>query len=262
MKADHRKPFHLRPVQDLLPPDYEKRISFCRWVLDSERHSPGFVQNILWTDEAIFTRDGVVNYHNLHIWAHENPHEIRRGKFQQRFSVNVWIGLLGGTICGPHFLPARLNAESFLFFLNNELGDLLDDVPLQARNHSWIQMDGAPPHYGRQIREWLNHNYEDRWIGRLPPLQQHALLVPGVGPTPWPPRSPDLNPLDYWLWGHLKAKVYEVVITTREQLTHRIIDAANELKQEHNLVSRAVQSTIKRCTKCIEVNGQHFEQFL
>ena len=28
------------------------------------------------------------------------------------------------------------------------------------------------------------------------------------GPVPWPARSPDLNPLDFWLWGHLKAMVY------------------------------------------------------
>ncbi|GFW01025.1 uncharacterized protein TNCV_1762631 [Trichonephila clavipes] len=25
---------------------------------------------------------------------------------------------------------------------------------------------------------------------------------------PWPPRSPDLTPADFWLWGYLKSRVY------------------------------------------------------
>jgi hypothetical protein len=28
------------------------------------------------------------------------------------------------------------------------------------------------------------------------------------GPTPWPPRSPDITPLDFFLWGYVKDKVY------------------------------------------------------
>ena len=29
------------------------------------------------------------------------------------------------------------------------------------------------------------------------------------GDTVWPPRLPDLTPCDFFLWGYLKAKVYE-----------------------------------------------------
>ena len=27
------------------------------------------------------------------------------------------------------------------------------------------------------------------------------------GPLEWPARSPDLTPMDFWLWGYLKEKV-------------------------------------------------------
>ena len=30
-----------------------------------------------------------------------------------------------------------------------------------------------------------------------------------VNKSQWPPKSPDLNPLDYWFWNALKEKVYE-----------------------------------------------------
>ena len=28
----------------------------------------------------------------------------------------------------------------------------------------------------------------------------------------WPPRSPDLTPMDFFLWGYLKAKVYNIPV--------------------------------------------------
>jgi len=30
---------------------------------------------ILFSDEASFTRDGVNNLRNVHMWSHDNPHE-------------------------------------------------------------------------------------------------------------------------------------------------------------------------------------------
>jgi len=48
---------------------------------------------------------------------------------------------------------------------------------------SWIifQQDGAPPHCGSDVRRFLDATFPNRWIGR-------------DGPTPWPPRSPDITP--------------------------------------------------------------------
>ena len=59
----------------------------------------------------------------------------------------------------------------------------------------WIifQQDGAPPHWGSHVRRFLDATFPNRWTGR-------------DGPTPWPPRSPDITPLDFFLWGYVKAK--------------------------------------------------------
>ena len=51
----------------------------------------------------------------------------------------------------------------------------------------YFQHDGAPPHYSRLVREYLRVSFPNRWLGRL-------------GPVAWPPRSPDLTPLDYYIW--------------------------------------------------------------
>ncbi|KAJ8913311.1 hypothetical protein NQ315_010979 [Exocentrus adspersus] len=72
--------------------------------------------------------------------------------------------------------------------------------------------------------------------------------------------SPDLNPLDFYVWGYLKDKVYAIPVLTRDDLVQRIQEACNEMRQNPNQVSDAVNSLIRRCHKCIEVGGQHFEQ--
>jgi hypothetical protein len=45
------------------------------------------------------------------------------------------------------------------------------------------------------------------------------------GATAWSPRSPDFNPLDFYLWGHLKSLVYAVPVDNEEALHHRIMNA-------------------------------------
>jgi len=62
----------------------------------------------------------------------------------------------------------------------------------------WIifQHDGAPPHWGSDVRHFLDATFSNRWFGR-------------DGPTPWPPRSPDITPpLTYFYGDMLRTKCF------------------------------------------------------
>lgn len=183
-------PFHIQRVQALLPEDYPKRVQFCREMLRRSRENPQYFNSILWTDEANFRRTGVFNIHNMHYWAVENPRIIRDHHFQHQFGVNLWAGIMNGAIIGPFELPARLRGPDYLNFLQNDLPNLLENVPLAIRAHMWFQHDGAPAHSTRVVRQFLDATFPERWIGRGGTIQ-------------WPPRSPDLNPLDFFLMGVL-----------------------------------------------------------
>ncbi|GFW87793.1 DUF4817 domain-containing protein [Trichonephila clavipes] len=105
-----------------------------------------FPDEVLFSDEASFTREGIFNTHNDHIWAVENPHAIRRRAAQIRFSVNVWAGIIGDHLIGPYLFPCRLTGLNYLLFLQQVLPQLLRDEQISASTQQtmWFQHDGAP----------------------------------------------------------------------------------------------------------------------
>jgi hypothetical protein len=201
---------------------------------------------ILFADEAIFSRDDITNTRNTHVWSYDNPHSTKETHFQTRFSVNIWCGIIGNLLIGPVVLEDRLTSQRYLRFLQEELPLMLEDVPLLTRQEMWLQQDGAPPNFGRQVTAFLNQHFPDRWIGR-------------GGPVPWPARSQDLSPLDYFLLGHMKSLVHAVKSNTRAELLNRIMDSGPHIRNDHDSVKRAVTSITRRAQLCIDNHGGHFE---
>ena len=58
------------------------------------------------------------------------------------------------------------------------------------------------------------------------------------GDIGWPPRSPDLNPCDFFLWGYVKSKVYEHRPSTLEHLKAAITEEINAIP--HNMLERVM----------------------
>lgn len=144
-------------------------------------------------------------------------------------------------------MPQNLNGAAYNNFLNNELPELLENVPLHLRQGMLFQQDGAPPHNLRLVQHTLNEKFENKWIGRY-------------GPIRWPARSPDLTPLDYFVWGHIKEHVYKERINTRPELQNKIIEAIATISPE--MIQNALNSLLRRARLCIECDGGHFEHLL
>lgn len=231
--------------------DHGRRVQFCRFLLHTEIEDGNFLRSILWTDESRFSREGIVNLHNLHSWAQkdENPRLTKSMSFQVKFSVNVWAGVIGRSLIGPHYLPDKVNGDNYLEFLQNDLPELLNEVPVFEEERPIVfQNDGCPAHYRLTVREHLDNAFPNSWIGR-------------TGPIPWPARSPDLTPLDFYVWGHAKALVYNEEIQNREHLIAKINAAFNTMKEEMRLRTTTVEMR-RRCRACIRNGGAQFEQDL
>ncbi|KAJ4447900.1 hypothetical protein ANN_09909 [Periplaneta americana] len=78
-------PYHFQRVQTLSVADYPARVRFCQWFLQQCGVNPNFPALVLFTDEAQFTRDGITNFHNQHVF--ENPRATVPSHHQVRFSL-------------------------------------------------------------------------------------------------------------------------------------------------------------------------------
>lgn len=88
-----------------------------------------------------------------------------------------------------------------------------------------------------------------QWIGR-------------GGTVAWPPRSPDLTLLDFFLWGHMKQRVYFEPVSTREKLWNIIVMVDNEIRENPRMVRKATAQVALRATACVINGGGHIEHLL
>ncbi len=257
LKKHKFHPYKVKLVQELSEDDFDRRIEFCEVM--SQRIESGAILSscILFTDEASFSLNGEVNRHNCRYWAQENPHWYRAGHTQHPQRLNVWAGIIGNFIIGPFVINGNLNGAMYNDMLNNQiipaLNTLIDTVNTPDGNRIFnresiiFQQDGAPPHFALDVRTTLNREFPGRWIGRR-------------GSIEWPARSPDLNPLDFFLWGHLKSVVYKTQPTSLEDLRERIVMECRNLTNDmFENVRRAFE---QRLYNCMEQQGEQFEHLL
>lgn len=247
LRANKFHPYHLHLHQALHDRDFEARVNFCQWILGRVANDAEFVRRILFSDESRFHNNGTVNRHNMHYWSVENPHWVREAAFQEQWGVNVWCGILGDRLIGPVFFEEHLTGARYLELLRDELPLLLENVPLQERLAMWFQHDGAPPHRSMIVRNHLNLIHPGHWIG-------------GHGPVSWPARSPDLTPLDFFLWGYLKQQVYAEQPENPENLRQRITVACRSITPA--MLHRVRMSMERRAQVCINQQGHQFEHLL
>ena len=74
----------------------------------------------------------------------------------------------------------------------------------------------------------------------------------------WPPNSPDLNLVDYAIWGVLQQKVYfRRKFATIEQLKLAIVEEWQHLSQQ--FINKSIDQWRRRLEKTVENRGGHIE---
>lgn len=111
----------------------------------------------------------------------------------------------------------------------------------------WFQQDGATAHAALRSRQILQRLFP----GRLISLR---------GDVPWSPRSPDLSPCDFFLWGYLKAEVYKVRQRTLEALKEAITDVVAGISED--MLRRVFGNFFERLNMCITRQGRHLDELI
>jgi hypothetical protein len=131
------------------------------------------------------------------------------------------------------------------YYVNSLLPSLVDDCENLMPGDFIFQQDGAPAHTARLTQDWLAVNCPEF-----------------IAKDEWPPNSPDLNPLDYHVWGAMLQKYQEhnPKPTTADELKAVLQTIWDELPQQS--VEKAIIAFRKRLQLCIEAEGRHFEHLL
>ena len=104
---------------------------------------------------------------------------------QGRFGVSVSCFILGSQL-KLFIYEGSLTANLYLQILENILPEICNNIPLEQLHQIYLQQDGAPAHNALIVRTYLEENFPNHWIGTH-------------GAIRWPPRSPDLSILDFFL---------------------------------------------------------------
>ena len=158
LRANKFHPYHVTLVQDLKEEDFSRRIQFCNFMQHQLELDNNFLFKVLFSDEARFGNNGVVNRHNCHYYSQNNPHWIRTAHFQNVYSINVWAGIIADYVIGPYFFEGNLTGHRYWQFLENDFPRLL-------------------PHYHIVLRNYLYETLAKKRFGR-------------GSVNAWPPRSP------------------------------------------------------------------------
>ncbi|GFW44384.1 putative transposable element [Trichonephila clavipes] len=170
-----------------------------------------FHKRILFSDKAHFWLNGYVNKQNCRIWSESNPQVYVETPLHPE-KLTVWCALWAGGIIGPYFFKndeghnVTVNGDRYRAMITNFFIPELNNHDVQEL---WFQQDGATCHTARATIDLLKDTFGDRLISRF-------------GPVNWPPRSCDLTPLDYFLWGYVKSLVYADKPQTLDHLEDNI----------------------------------------
>lgn len=242
LKESNMKPFKYTLVHQLNEDDFEKRLTFCNYVIQKQLLDPRWHHKIIFSDEATFHLNGIINRHNCNYYSQNNEHRTMIKPLKSS-SITVWAMIPYDGRVRFRILRETMNHERYCDILREIV------IPSLTSNryiHHYYQQDGASVHWALAVRELLNTHLQHRWIGRS-------------GPTEWPPRSPDLTINDFWLWSFMRDRVFiEPRPATLQQLADRCENVFNHI--DHNMVRNCFSNFLERCHMCIQQHGHHIEQ--
>jgi len=243
-------PYKIQVGQRLSEAAIEKRKEFAAEVaqlIDSKEIDP---DKIIFTDEAHFWLDGYVNRQNFRIWGSQKPELLRTTPLHPQ-KLTVWCGISASGIIGPYFLNDSVTSEVYHKLIRDEF--LPEAKRLGMIEGHYFQQDGAPPHTTRANLSLLRENFENRVIARAYP----EMFGDGLA---WPPYSPDISPLDFFLWGCVKDRVYARNPKNLRDLEAAIREVILSIPAES--CRRTIRSFEMRLRYLIHLEGGHIENII
>ena len=172
----HLKPYKFHQWHKLEEGDYNKRLNFATWSLNLPNPA---LNHIIFSDEAYFYLTLPSNNQNNRQWSESNPCLGVETPLHDE-KILVWCGISVNRVFGPYYFESTVNQHNYLEMLQKYFWPKI----LRTADYKkyYFQQDGARPHTAKTVQTGLNHKFGPKFINK----------------NMWPPRSPDLNPCDFF----------------------------------------------------------------
>lgn len=237
-----------RRAQQLTKSNADSRLQRCTKLL---RKFPEESVYFIWfTDEKVFTVAPPINSQNDRLYvstttpkrAVDAKRLLRtRPTFSPSVMVSVAVSKLG---CSDMFFVepgVKVNGAYYRDVLLMQR--MLPAIRRMSGELFCFQQDSAPAHRAKDTIELLRRETPDF-----------------IGPGLWPANSPDLNPVDYRIWGLIQERVYQTAVQDIDDLKQRLVTVWSQLKQ--SVIDKAIEQWRPRLKACIRAKGEHFEHLL
>jgi len=191
-KVDH--------VQNFYQDDSKKKLRFCKWYLGWNKHEDKIVW---WSDECTFRLVPQTNSQNNRYRTSEQMDIVEQVKNSQ-IKVQVWVSISSDGRILYERLEEIQTSQTYLDLLKRQ-------VPSMDSSNNYFQQDGGSIHKADKVVALLKSNHLHHWIGMKSSENE------------WPPRSPDLSPLDYLFWSYVQSKLLDYAMETQEDLYNALV---------------------------------------
>lgn len=237
------RPYRKRKMHGLTAAQNLKRLDRSRKL--AKRHAGRKVENIIFSDEKFFTMEQHHNAKNNVVYSasFEDIPEHKRTvqRFQSASGLMVW-----GAVSYRGKLPlvfidrgVKINSE---YYQREVLkATLLPEANRLYPEGRWtFQQDSAPAHASKSTQAWCLEN--------LPNF---------ITSQEWPPSSPDLNPLDFCIWGTLEPRVNAKQHRSLESMKRALVREWDKLSMK--TVRAAIDKWETRLNAIVQKDGGRFE---
>ena len=132
----------------------------------------------------------------------------------------------------------KVNTDSYV---NDILTPALASMKEKFKNKSFtFQQDSTPSHTSKKTQKWCKEHFPSFWTKDL-----------------WPPSLPDLNPMDFCVWGILEKEACSSPHNNLEDLRASLKRAWEKIPQD--ALRAACQNFRQRLQRVIDTDGGHFE---
>lgn len=234
------KAYKKQKTHGLSEKNIKNRVQRARKIL--RRHAG---HNIIFSDEKLFTLEATLNKQNDRVYGtslQDVPaNQLMVERYQNSSAVMVF-----GAISKKGKLPllfidrgVKINKE---YYLDAVLKDhvLPNAETLFGDEPYCFQQDSAPAHKAKVVQEWCKANFPCF-----------------ISSEEWPPSSPDLNPLDYCIWGYMLGKLTNINNMNLQTFRQRLEKIWDEIPDD--IVRAACEDFEKRLKAVIKRKGERFE---